>query len=77
VKRESCRRHASFARNTRMYTDDSLSIPFEHHHLIARAAPQSSDQAVAQEQRLNDLKATWGYKKRLARDMRMKRKDFW
>jgi hypothetical protein len=60
-----------------IYADVRLSIPFEHHHLIARAAPQSSAQATAQEQRLNDLKATWGYKKRLARDMRMKRKEFW
>lgn len=64
-------------RLARRQTDVSLSIPFEHHHLIARAAPQSSEQVVAQEQKLNALKATWGYKKRVARDMRTKRKDFW
>jgi hypothetical protein len=55
----------------------SLKIPFEHHHLIARAAPQTSDQARSTHDQLDNLKSTWGYRKRVARDMRVKRKEFW
>ena len=61
------------------YTDQlcSLSIPAEFRHLIARAAPSTPEQRKTKEQQLEDQKLTWGYKKRLSREVRQKRRQFW
>lgn len=62
-----------------LYADllHSLSIPAEFRHLIARAAPSTPEHRKTQEQQLEDQKATWGYKKRLSREVRQKRRQFW
>ncbi|WVO12470.1 hypothetical protein L204_100069 [Cryptococcus depauperatus] len=56
---------------------ESLQIPSSLHRLIPRVAPLSHTQAVAKRQSTERQKASWGYQKRLDRDIRQKRKEFW
>ncbi|KAL0256017.1 hypothetical protein I308_100829 [Cryptococcus tetragattii IND107] len=48
-----------------------MSIPSDD------VAPQSREQASAKAEEFAERKAKWGYRKRLARDVRQKRKEFW
>lgn len=55
----------------------SLQIAPEQQRLISRVAPQSREQASAKVEEFAEHKAKWGYRKRLAREVRQKRKEFW
>ncbi|OXG37320.1 hypothetical protein C359_04686 [Cryptococcus neoformans Bt120] len=56
---------------------ESLQIPPEQQRLIPRVAPQSREQASAKLEEFTERRAKWGYRKRLAREVRQKRKEFW
>ncbi|WWC91597.1 uncharacterized protein L201_006543 [Kwoniella dendrophila CBS 6074] len=56
---------------------DALQLPKEQHRLISRVAPQTSVQKASKLTELEEQKATWGYRKKLARATREKRKEFW
>ena len=55
----------------------SLSVPREHSIFIQRVAPLSPEQVKQKEMELEQRKTTWGYRKRLARASKVKRKEFW
>ncbi|KAL7418336.1 hypothetical protein Q5752_006794 [Cryptotrichosporon argae] len=56
---------------------ETLSIPTSQQHLIAREAPLSKAQAAAHVAGIEQEKAAWGPRKRLNREIREKRKEFW
>ncbi|WWD19534.1 hypothetical protein CI109_103995 [Kwoniella shandongensis] len=56
---------------------ETLQIPAELHRLIPRIAPQTPIQSAEKASELEAQKSTWGYKKRLSREVKQKRKEFW
>ncbi|KAK8853119.1 hypothetical protein IAR55_003820 [Kwoniella newhampshirensis] len=56
---------------------ETLQIPVAQHRLIPRIATQTPVQAAEKVTELEEQKSTWGYKKRLSREVRQKRKEFW
>ncbi|OCF38146.1 hypothetical protein I316_00370 [Kwoniella heveanensis BCC8398] len=55
----------------------SLNLPADQYRLIARVAPQTAVQAASKLTELEEQKSTWGYRKKLSRAVRSKRKEFW
>ncbi|WVF73020.1 hypothetical protein IAT40_007838 [Kwoniella sp. CBS 6097] len=55
----------------------SLNLPADQIRLIARVAPQTAVQAASKLTELEEQKSTWGYRKKLGRAVRSKRKEFW
>ncbi|WRT70332.1 uncharacterized protein IL334_007330 [Kwoniella shivajii] len=55
----------------------ALQLPGDQYRLIPRVAPQTPVQAASRITELEEQKSTWGYKKKVARAIRQKRKEFW
>ncbi|WWC94808.1 hypothetical protein V866_001658 [Kwoniella sp. B9012] len=56
---------------------DALQLPKDQYRLISRVAPQTSVQKASKLTELEEQKSTWGYRKKLSRAVREKRKEFW
>ncbi|WVW86049.1 hypothetical protein I302_108087 [Kwoniella bestiolae CBS 10118] len=62
---------------SRKEVGDALQLPADQYRLISRVAPQTSVQKASKLTELEEQKSTWGYRKKLARAVREKRKEFW
>ncbi|WWC64458.1 mitochondrial 54S ribosomal protein mL58 [Kwoniella dejecticola CBS 10117] len=62
---------------SRKQIGDALQLPQDQYRLISRVAPQTTVQKASRLTGLEAQKATWGYRKKLARAVTEKRKEFW